>query len=283
MEDLGTLVGQAWQEPVWALPHVVGRGVLSLLSGPPGIGKGWWLQGLPRAMQDGTTFYGLPTRRLRVLWATEEGASLARTARRFGIQPGQVAILRRDRVPGRTWPELVKALRREAAKRQCGLVVIDTVRAWVPGAEQTPEQAMAAMAPVRTELTEPGLAVLVVHHARKGGGEHGEGVAGTNALVGAVDILIELHRVKGRPDARRMVTSRRFEPLDITATLHGHRYLADGEPAEAVVPEPERQYLRSPGWATRRAAILARAAGRCERCGAGAPAEVHHRSYARLG
>jgi hypothetical protein len=41
-------------------------------------------------------------------------------------------------------------------------------------------------------------------------------------------------------------------------------------------------YLRSPEWATRRAEALARAGGRCERCGAPAR-EVHHRTYERVG
>ena len=40
-------------------------------------------------------------------------------------------------------------------------------------------------------------------------------------------MLIELKRVSEDPDdpRRRMVTSRRFEPLDLTARLEGHRYV----------------------------------------------------------
>jgi hypothetical protein len=284
-----------------------------------------------------------------------------------------VEILRRDQVRGwADWPELVKAIRREAWRRTCQVVIFDTVRAWCPQAERTPEQANEVMTVVRQELTEPGLGAVFVHHNRKGGGEHGEGVAGTFGLVGAVDVLVELERVPGRDDARRMVVSRRYGDLDVTATLRGHRYIADrprpepetDEAAGAGGPSPtlpshlERTlttlrdgngprtveelltveggtgpgllkrlkalealklavpngrgvkndpvrwvaaprpgqtqpkavrddptymaYLKSPEWATKRMAALARAGGNCERCAAPAR-EVHHRTYERVG
>jgi hypothetical protein len=238
----GALAAEAARPVVWMAPGVVGRGVLSVLSAPPGCGKEWWTWGLLRAMQEGkvgkvgereggATFNGLPVRRpfsspgalarrlgarprpRMVLWLTEEGESLARTARRFGIAPGLVDVLRRDRVPPVPWPELVRWVRRQAWRRGCGLVIFDTVRAWCPQAEKSPEEANAVMLAARQHLTGPGLGVLFVHHDRKGGGEFGEGVSGTYGLVGAVDVLIQLGRVKGRPDARRMVVSRRFGDL----------------------------------------------------------------------
>ncbi len=44
---------------------------------------------------------GAKTRPRRVLWLTEEGASFARTAARFGIVPGRVTVL--QCCSGRTW------------------------------------------------------------------------------------------------------------------------------------------------------------------------------------
>jgi hypothetical protein len=91
------------------------------------------------------------------------------------------------------------------------------------------------MTVTRRELTGPGLAAVFVHHDRKGGGEFGEGVAGTFGLVGAVDVLVELRRVSDRRDdpRRRMVVSRRYGDLDVTARLEGHRYVVDR-------PRPDR-------------------------------------------
>jgi hypothetical protein len=313
LSDAGELAQRPERPVPWALPNAVGRGVLSLLSAPPGGGKGWWTWGLLRAVQDGGTFFGLPAHRLthrpwwwawgrgrpaRVLWVTEEGEqTFARAARRFGIAPGLVKTLRRDQVPaGLPWEELVRLVRRRAWRERCALVIFDTVRAWCPQAEQSPEAANAVMQTVRKELTGPGLAVLFVHHDTKQGGTFGRGVSGTYALVGAVDILIELRRVSDDPadPRRRMVTSRRYEPMDITATLEGHRYRVGGESESAVGDQPRasvppldraayQAYLTSPEWLARRAAALERAGGRCERCGAGEPAEVHHLTYEHLG
>jgi hypothetical protein len=40
--DVGALAAGAERPMVWFVPRVVGRGVLRLLSTPPGCGKGWW-------------------------------------------------------------------------------------------------------------------------------------------------------------------------------------------------------------------------------------------------
>jgi hypothetical protein len=332
-EDAGRLARQAERPVSWVVPNALGRGVVTLLSAPPGLGKGWWTFALLRAMQDGGAFFGLPVRRpervarfgrsrrpMRVLWCTEEGESFRRSARRFGIAPGLVEVVRRDRVAEQDWPALVRAVRRLAWRKGCACVIFDTVRAWCPQAEQSNEQAARVFNLARAELAARGLGVLFVHHDRKGGGEYGEGVAGPNNLVGSTDVLIELRRVRGRDDARRMRISRRFGELDVTARLVGHRYVADGEAvgeagADGGIPTPPgerrpalgaaaapdrpegaaagprpplegeayRRYLRSDAWAARRERALRRAGGRCGRCGAGVPAEVHHLTYERLG
>ena len=132
-------------------------------------------------MQDQATFFGLPVRRperailfgrrrpLKVLWCTEEGESFRRTARRFGIAPGLVEVLRRDQVGEQDWPALVRAVRRLAGRKACAYVLFDTVRAWCPQAEQSNEQAARVFNLARTELAARGLGVLFVHHDRKGG------------------------------------------------------------------------------------------------------------------
>jgi AAA domain len=268
--DLGRLAEGKGRRVAWALPRVIGRGVVTLLSAPPGLGKGYWLQGFVRAMQDGEPFYGLPTRRLgRVLWCTEEGPSVEDTARRFGIKRGQVTILRREELRGWDWPELVREVRRQAWRRGCAIVVFDTVRAWCPEAEQSNAQAAEVMNLARAELAGHGLAVVFVHHDTKAGGEYGEQVAGPNNLVGSCDVLVSLQRVRGQETARRMLVSRRFGDQDRTARLEGHRYVAPAA-ARAAVQEavhrgelaPARQYV-------------------CATPGCGKPAsEWHHPSYA---
>ena len=44
-----------------------------------------------------------------------------------------------------------------------------------------------------------------------------------------------------------------------------------------------RQYLRSAAWRRKRAAVILRAEGKCERCRRWPVVNVHHLSYARVG
>jgi hypothetical protein len=268
--DLGRLAEGRERHVAWALPRIIGRGVVTLISAPPGLGKGWWIQAWVRAMQDGEPFYGLPTKRLgRILWCTEEGPSVTDTARRFCIKRGQVTILPREHVRGWDWPDLVRQVRREAWRRGCAIVIFDTVRAWCPEAEQSNAQAAEVMNLARAELAGSGLAVVFVHHDTKAGGEYGEQVAGPNNLVGSCDVLVALQRVRGQDTARRMLVSRRFGDQDLTARLEGHRYVA---------PEKARAAVRA---AVQRGALEPARALPCATPGCGARAvEHHHPSYA---
>ena len=48
--DLGRLAAGHERHVAWALPRIIGSGVVTLVSAPPGLGKGWWLQALVRAI-----------------------------------------------------------------------------------------------------------------------------------------------------------------------------------------------------------------------------------------
>lgn len=226
----------------WAVEGVLGRGVVSMLTCPPGGGKSWWTWALLGAMQDAGTFYGLPvtpprqrtwrgtSRPMRVLWLTEESASFVPNVERFRIRRGLVHILRRHEVREKTWPDLLQRCRREAIRHRCAYLVIDTIGAWCPEMEQGQAPEMVDLA--RRVLK--GMGLLLSHHDNRQGA-----VRGYSNLEGAVDILIRLRQVPDRPTARRMVTSRRFGTLDLTAELVDGRYvLGEGE-TQAVPSAPK--------------------------------------------
>ena len=131
--------------------------------------------------------------------------------KRFGIRPGLVAVLQRQEVGTTDWPAIVARVRREAFRRGCAYVIIDTIRAWCPQAEHSNTHAAEVVNLARKELAAAGLGVLFVHHDTKLGGEYGAGVAGPNNLVGSCDVLIELRRVKDDPASRRMLDGGRDE------------------------------------------------------------------------
>ena len=104
--DAGDMAAAPERQLSWAVPRVLGRGVLALLSAPPGLGKGWWTWAWLRAMQDGEDFFGLAVKRpyttpwvvarwcgrkpqaLKVLWLTEEGGASGRRPSGSGSPPG---------------------------------------------------------------------------------------------------------------------------------------------------------------------------------------------------
>ena len=194
--------------------------MVSLLSAPPGLGKGWWTWGWLRAMQDGGDFFGLRVPRpvhgaaggwpggsgprptpLKVLWLTEEGASFGRDGQavRHRARAGDGAAAPRGG-GRRTGRRSSGSVRREAWRRGCAYVIVDTIRAWCPQAEQSNDQRRGGVQPRPAGAgRRPGLGVLFVHHDRKGGGEYGEGVAGPNNLVGLVRRADRAAPGQGRP------------------------------------------------------------------------------------
>jgi hypothetical protein len=65
-----------------------------------------------------------------------------------------------------------------------------------------------------------GLAVVISAHQRKSYGEYGEAVRGSNALTGAVDVIVEIERAKlaGGGTARVLRTVSRFDQAPQTSS-----------------------------------------------------------------
>jgi DNA-binding transcriptional ArsR family regulator len=81
-----------------------------------------------------------------------------------------------------------------------------------------------------------GLAVVIIAHQRKSGGEFGEAVRGSNALTGAVDIVLELERPSVSLDASaetrilRAVSRFSSTPDELTLRLVDDHYEVDEAP-----------------------------------------------------
>lgn len=227
--------------PTWAAEGLFGTYCLSILSAFAKTGKTYAVVGLLRAMQDGAAFFGLPTMPLRVLYCTEQNAAtFGALLEQFGVTGKAVHVLYRGEVRGWDWPALVRELAKQAKKRQCRGIVIDTLAAWCPSAELGTTAVEEALGPLQA-LTAQGYAVLLVHHDRKAGGAHGTGLRGHGALAAAVDVLLSLER--GRHDDERvLVQSGRYGERRLVARLEGVRYVPVTETARrARVNEESRK------------------------------------------
>lgn len=229
-------------EPDWLWQGYLSPGALTLLAGQPKAGKSTLVAGLLAALEQGWRFLGQPTRKSGALVLTEERLDgLVEKARRFRLGPG-IHRLRRDQIGGTPWPDLVAQAIEHAEREALELLVVDTFAALagLQGDEENDAGAVLhALEPLQA-AADRGLAVLIVAHQRKAGGRHGSAVRGSNALIGAVDVVTELGRSGGQ-NARLLTAVSRFGatpsrlPLELTDEGYVARGVAVSEDSEALL------------------------------------------------
>lgn len=235
--DAGKLAKSKASAVRWYVPGLVGSGVLTIVGAAPKRGKTTWTFGLLRACQDEQLFMGLQAKSVRALYCTEETSpNFGGTIRRFGIARRTLESLSHHTVSGWSWDALVPEIGRMARAKRCGLVVIDTLATWQSQAERQPESVEKAMTPLR-KLTADGLAVLVIHHDRKAGGEGGTALRGSSALAAAVDIIVDLDR-DNASGVVTISTYGRHGELSLVSRLDGVRYVPIGAPVIEPAAEP---------------------------------------------
>jgi hypothetical protein len=114
------------------------------------------------------------------------------------------------------WTTIVSAAIAEARRVEARLLIVDTLPQWARLAGDSENQsgaALAALAPLQEAAAIHGLAVLIVRHDRKSGGDLGVAARGSSAFGGAVDILLQLKRPDGstRPSIRSLHGIGRFD------------------------------------------------------------------------
>jgi hypothetical protein len=145
------------------------------------------------------------------------------------------------------WHGLVAAMLQLQQTEGLDLLVIDPLAVFLPGNSENPASVMTeCLLPLR-KLTDRGVAVLLLHHPRKGQARPGQAARGSGALASHVDILIEMHWY-ARPqsnDRRRWLRAfSRFDetPRNLVLELApaGNDYVARAASAEALGSECRR-------------------------------------------
>lgn len=238
----------------WIWRGYIARATKVLLASRPKAGKSTLLFGLLAAIERRTLFLGLETNSTGVLLLSEEPASTIRQkAVRFGLDlsfrdsrtlrprkataAAGVHLLRRQQALGRTWDEVIDQAVAYAVEYGLDVLVIDTLDKWagIRGDDENKTGALLAVMEPLEHAVAAGVAVIVITHQRKSGGEFGEAVRGGNALVGAVDVVLELDRppssVTDSPASRVLRAIGRFEetPEEVVVELDGHGYRVLGD------------------------------------------------------
>lgn len=146
------------------------------------------------------------------------------------------------------WPEIVDQAIGHALRHELGVLVIDTFGQWCGLSGESENSAGAvveAIQPLTLAAAGDGLAVCVIAHQRKTAGDHGDAIRGSNALAGAVDVVVELERVKGDDAARVLRSTSRFTstPTQLVIRLSAGRYQACGTLADVTRDTGDQRIL----------------------------------------
>jgi hypothetical protein len=235
-------------EPEWLVRPYAVKGAITDINGKAkASGKTTFVTHLCRKVLEGEPFLDLPTTKTGVMYLSEQSAATFREAlSRAGLLDREdfAVVLWRDTI-GLNWPEIVHEAAEEAVRRDANLLVIDTLPqfAGLKGdGENSATAALAAMQPAQEVAATHNLAVVIVRHERKSGGQVGDSGRGSSAFAGAVDIIVSIRRVEGnvRPSVRELHALSRFDETPDMLVVElteddGYRALGD----KAAVAEAE--------------------------------------------
>ena len=205
------------EEPPWIAESLAAAGAISELVGKVKVaGKTTFVLNMSRRVLDGEPFMGLRTMKTPVVYLTEQPeASFRQALRRARLDHrDDFHVLHWHQTAGVPWEEVAQTAVRKAREIGAKLLIVDTLGQFAGlrgDAENSSGEALAAIKPLQLAAAE-GIAVIVVRHERKSGGDPGDAARGSSAFAGAVDIILTLRRVSGGANtARELSILSRFD------------------------------------------------------------------------
>jgi len=177
----------------------------------------------------------------RVVWFTEEPRTMWKVRiKRRGSWPRGLPLIFGLGIDPKELLDMMATTPEE-------IVLVDTVRNLLRLKDETDNSEIArVLNPWIATARQVAKTPMLVHHDRKGGGEHGEGIAGGHALLGAVDIALELLRDNHGVANRRRIRAfpRVIQPPELLYERdHDGTMRALGEPDAVALEEVKRRAL----------------------------------------
>lgn len=248
------LMAMEFPPPNWAVPGIIAEGI-SLLCGPPKVGKSWLALGLGISVAaGGKAFDAIPLPGGPVLYLALED-----TPRRLQTRIGK--ILGGDPAPdtltlATACPPLPQGGDEAIAgwldrNRDARMVIIDVfakMRGTSPPGMSAYDADYAAVGRIKRVADNYGVAVVCVHHVRKAGSEDFlNEVSGTNGLAGAADATLVLKRARGQAEGVLHVTGRDVDEAEYALDFNadgGVWHLLDGPADEHALSDTRAAILR---------------------------------------
>jgi len=248
------LVAKEFTPPRWAIPGLILSG-LTVLAGPPKIGKSWMALDLCLAVATG----GLALGKKQV--EPGEALFLALEDSQWRIKNRLLTITVSEQIPNTlhittasdSFPTLDQGgLRILTAwleeHPQVRLVVIDTlerVRPQGKGIQNQYATDVKALAPLQALALKNNFALVVVHHTRKQeASDYIDQVLGSRGLTGTADCVAILTRARYKANANLKITSRDTEEQDLSLEFSEGKWNLIGKKNEVEI-SPELQKIIS--------------------------------------
>jgi hypothetical protein len=246
------LIATEFPEAKFIVPDLIPVG-LSLLVGPPKIGKSWLTLGIALAVTTGGLALGeIHVDQIGVLLLALEDSPrrLQKRMRQMleGRQPNARLIIRTvvdgwEKLDAGGLEKLAAFLKENPAVR---CVIIDTLQKIKPGGrrqQNSYENDYAAITPLHKLANEHEVAIILVHHTRKTKADDVfEEISGSHGLTGVADTMLVIKRPRGEADAILHVTGRDVEEQELALrfdkTTGAWTYLGD---AREVCASQQRQ------------------------------------------
>ncbi len=194
------------EEPDWVTKGLVAAGAITELVGKVKTsGKTTLMTEMCSAILAGRPFAGQRTSRTPVVYLSEQGDASLRQAlgRARLLEADDFYVLTWPRAIGLSWNDVVDTAIGKCLEVGARLLVVDTLTQWagIQGdGENTAGEAMTAVRPLQEAAGVHGIAVVILRHGRKSGGEVGDDGRGSSAFAGAVDVVLSLKRPEGNTD-----------------------------------------------------------------------------------
>lgn len=227
----------------WVWTGYLARGGITLFSALWKAGKSTILSHLLKSLDGSKSeFLGQAVVPGRVLYVTEEHEHLwagRRDKLLIGDHVGMACRPFKMRPTMQEWRDYLKVLSEQVRKYQFDVVVFDTLsKMWPVREENDAGQVEEALMPLWSMAQEE-VAIMLVHHSRKSGGEQFVGARGSGGLPAFCEILVEFTRASDDvKDPQRVLKGMgRYEetPVKLLAELTPAGYVALGDPDDAEV------------------------------------------------
>lgn len=240
------LDAQQFPPLAWAVPGLIPEG-FGLLTGPPKLGKSWFVLGVGLAVACGGRALGrIDVEQRPVLYLALEDGDRRMQSRVQTLQLGEPTPAGWGYLTTATTAEVRPIIRAWLDRYQTGVVMLDTLGRVMPpaGAGESAYQRDYAMGAALKELTDahPGSTLIVVHHTRKqAGADWMDSTSGTQGLNGSADWTLSLERGRGEGEAVIRVSGRDVPEGEYAATMTDGCWTLDGASlVEAAAAARER-------------------------------------------